>query len=319
MIIWVDDRLFESGACDVDRLALLRGAAKRRHTMMISTDPRGTRLKAEAPAFARWKAGLPERLHREVNLIQDRLAIISTNATTRGAEWLLISAHEWPNVAGCHVTMEEAVRAVVLPTYVLVENAIHDRAFLRRAMPPAWRERLDQWERLGLLRYEQAGGNTEMLNIIECHAKDDYARQAFGLPSRLWGQVHVVVYDHDGDKAECPHANTKKLEVACNKVGLRNRNHRLWRRDQEHYLPREAMTAMVEKHFGNSSGDRDEHLAKIDAHFKKGDERHFAIISKEFFKNAFYNRPIDWKDEWFQADGTWPEMTVIAEMIATAI
>ncbi len=318
MIIWVDDRLFQEGACDVDRFALLRGAAKRRHTLLISADPRDTKATRAAPAFARWKDALPTRLQREINLLMECLAIVSANATTRGAERLLVSAFEWPDVHGCRITLDEAVRAVVLPTYVLVENAINDGAFLRHAMPPKWRERLEKWEATGLLRYEQGGGITELRNIVEHHADDNHSRTAFGLPSKLWCRVHVVIYDHDGNDAEHPHQHSINLELACSRAGLQARSHRLARRKQENYLPRAAMEAIVEEIFKHLPRERETHLAAMDAHFAQDDHGHFQQLPNEKkFKNAFARRHILWRDEWFE--DVWPEMTKIAEMIATAI
>src|SRR5262245_29817483 len=131
MIVWVDDRLFQQGAHDVDRIALLRGASIRRHTLVISSYPGDAQRDRRSPGFDRWQAGLPERLQKEVKLLRERLDLVSGNAVARGAERLLVSGYTpLHNVAGCWVTISEAVRAVTLPTYVLVENAINDRAFL---------------------------------------------------------------------------------------------------------------------------------------------------------------------------------------------
>ncbi|WP_437719073.1 hypothetical protein WMF45_23290 [Sorangium sp. So ce448] len=319
MIIWVDDRLFQEGARDVDRLALLRGAAIRRHTLIISSEPTDLRADRISPGFDSWKNGLPERLRREVEILCLRLELVSGNATARGAERLLVSGRApLTGIYGCWVTMEEAVRAVVLPTYVLVENAINDRAFLRRAMHPAWRERLDTWERAGLLRYENGGGNSMMRVIIEFHGNNDNARQAFGLPSELWRLVHVIVYDHDGIAADYPGSESGRVERACRDAGLTDRSHRLHRRDQEHYLPREALEEIVQQRVSND-GDRDKLMMEIAAHMAKGERRHFDSLPKfAGFKNAF-NEPLAWREEWFQRDGSWPEMTLLAEKIAAAI
>jgi hypothetical protein len=319
MILWVDDRLFQDGARDVDRLALLRGAAMRRHTLIVSTEPTARRRERVSPGFDAWRDALPSRLRIEVEVLRARLDLISGNATARGAERLFVgSAESSPHVQGCWVTLEEAVRAVALPTHVLVENAINDRAFLRRAMPPAWRERLDAWERGGLLRYENGGGNAVMRALVEHHADDGYARQAFGLPSRLWRLVHVVVYDHDGTALDHPTRDAQRLERACLEAGLEDRSHRLRRRDQEHYLPREALVAIVQERMTNE-GERERLMGEIEAHMAKGEERHFADLpALAAFKNAF-DEPLAWSDAWFERDGAWPEMTLLAEKIAAAI
>ena len=216
--------------------------------------------------------------------------------------------------------MEEAVRAVVLPTYVLVENAISDRAFLRRVMPPAWHARLDAWERAGQLRYENGGGITVMRAIVEKHGDDVYARQAFGLPSKLWCLVHVVVHDHDGDDADDPSPEARALARACRGAGLGGRSHELRRRDQEHYLPREALEAIAERRANGD--DREKLMRKIGEHMAQGERRHFEELPRlgrdPFFKNEF-DAPLAWSDEWFRRDGAWSEMTTLAETIAAAI
>jgi hypothetical protein len=319
VIVWVDDRLFEAGAREVDRLALLRGAALRRHTLVVSTDPSAASRDRRSPGFDAWRAALPDRIRREVDLLCERLGRVTPNAVARGAGRLLVSDRR-PDAAGCWVTMEEAVRAVVLPTYVLVENAINDRAFLRRAMPPVWRDRLDAWEHAGLLRYENGGGNAVMRAIVVRHGDDGYAREAFGLPSRLWAQVHVVVYDHDGDDAGHPSTESSKLGGACRDAGLAERSHRLHRRDQEHYLPREVLEAIVQSRA--KPDEREGLLEKVAEHLADGERRHFRELPRlgqgPFFKNEF-DEPLDWRDEWFQRDGAWAEMTLLAETIAAAI
>jgi hypothetical protein len=322
VIIWVDDILFQEGARDVDRLALLRGAAVRRHTLIISTDSTAARADRCSPGFDAWTKRLQERLRSEVEMLRERLDMVSGDATARGAERLLVAGRErWTGAAGCWVTMDEAVRAVALPTYVLVENAINDRAFLRRAMPPAWRERLDTWERTGLLRYENAGGNALMRQLIDFHDVDDNARQAFGLPSKLWRLVHVVVYDHDGTASDRPGGDAQRVDRACQAAGLVDRSHRLHRRDQEHYLPREALEEIVQRRVTNDH-DRERLMLGIDAQWAKGERRHFDDLPRlgpePFFKNEFGEK-LSWSDEWFQHDGAWPEMTLLAEKIAAAI
>ncbi len=321
MIIWVDDLIFAHGARDVDRLALLRNAATRRHTLIVSNDPADAHPSRSSPAFDLWHEGLSDRLRREVGLLRSRLALVSGNAVARGATRLLVSERTArPVAAGCWVTTEEAVRAVGLPTCVLVENAINDRQFLRRAMPPLWRERLDVWERGGLMRYENGGGNSVMAQLVEFFAEDENARKAFGLPAALWRLVHVLVYDHDGTTAQEPGEGARRLDNACRRAGL-DHVHMLHRRDQEHYLPVEAMRAIVQLHVTNPA-DRERLLVEIDALAKGGSARQFADLPRlgrnPYFKNRF-GEAIPWSDEWFQRDEAWPEMTLLAEKIAAAI
>jgi len=317
MIVWMDDDLFRSGGFDVDRIALLRGACTRRHTLIVSNNPRDTRTNRQKPAFDAWLESLPARLQAEIRLLVQRLAIVTANAVARGAERLLVSSQPWPNVPGCLVTLEEAIRAVSLPTYVLVENALNDGAFLRRAMPPVWATKLDQWERQGILQYQHAGGNTVMRQILEYFADDDNSKRAFGLPTRLWRLVHVLVYDNDGNNE-----NAKKLNNACITLKMGLRSHRLHRNDQEHYLPLEALKAIAGAEKRPGTGDYETIIAALDTHFQSGANRNFAELPyAKMFKSAFckYENKIIWSDEWFAKDGAWPEMTLVAEMIAGAI
>jgi hypothetical protein len=302
---------------DVDRIALLRGASTRRHTLIISDNPRDTRKNRAAPSYTQWLQSLPLGLQAEIGLLVQRLAIVTANTVARGAERMLVSSQQWPNVPGCVVTLEEAIRAVTLPTYVLVENAVNDAAFLRRIMPPVWAQKLDRWERQGMLRFEHAGGISQMKQILEHFTNDENSKRAFGLPSRLWRLVHVLVYDNDND-----HKNTRDLDKACVVHSMKSRAHRLKRTKQEHYLPREALEAVVETKFKPGSGDATTKLAAINTHFARGEQRHSAALpSPDTFKNAFskYETEIVWNDGWFAKDGAWPEMTLLAEMIAAAI
>lgn len=101
------------------------------------------------------------------------------------------------------------------------------------------------------------------------------------------------------------------------------RSHRLWRRDQEHYLPTEALRVIVQSRVTNPA-DRSRLLADIDVHTEKKDDRHFSQLPKlggaPLFKNEFTEPSAStWSDAWFERDGAWPEMTQLAERIASAI
>jgi hypothetical protein len=322
LIVWVDDGLFKGPARDVDRLALLRNAALRRHTLVVShapDTPSGTRL---SPNFDAWFAALPGRLRAEVKMLRGRTDLVSVTAVTRGATRILVSATDpSPQHPGCWLSLDEAVWAVAQPLYILVENQISDAVFLRRVMPPLWRLRLAEWERLGKLRYENGGGLTVMTTLVDFFTIDDNARVAFGLPAAVWKVVHLIVYDHDGDDPQQPSDHSRKMERSCRKAGMGDSSHRLERRDQEHYLPREALRQIVEKRITNRV-DRDRLLVKIDTHFALGPKRHFAKLPglgrDPFFKNEFKASP-DWPENWFERDGASPEMTRLAERIAAAI
>lgn len=267
---------------------------------------------------------MPERLGAEVMLLRERTHRVSVTAVTRGAARVLVCARD-PGAMheGCCLPLEDAVRAVAQPLHVLVEHQVNDAAFLRYIMPPVWRERLEAWERRGELRYENGGGLAVMTALVDFHCQDEHARLAFGLPAAVWRLVHFIVYDHDGDQYHLPGEQSRRLESSCNSAGMVDRCHRLQRRDQEHYLPVEALRQIVEERVTNPE-DRAHLLADIDAHVAKDDTRHFAPLPQlgrdPFFKNKFAKQSASpWADDWFERDGAWAEMTRLAERIASAM
>ena len=218
VIIWTDDGLFAGSHHDLDRLALLRNAARRRHTLIISTAPSDPWGRRSAPRLDSWLAGLPRRLRSEIKLLQQRLEIVSVTAVTRGAPRVLVCAEDpGPKHPGCRLSLVEAVRALSLPLYILVEHQLHDGAFLRRVLPPAWRARFVEWEQRGELRYENGCGLSGISALVEFHSDDDVALMAFGLPSEIWRLLHFVVFDHDGIQPDTPAPASGDLGRVCDK------------------------------------------------------------------------------------------------------
>jgi hypothetical protein len=319
MIVWMDDDLFAAPARDVDRLALLRNAALRRHTLIVSTHPDRPRGARTSPKFDAWLSALPERLRLEIAMLRERTDRVSVNAVTRGATRVLVTSHARDGTyTDCRLSLEDAVRAVSQPLHILVEHQVNDAAFLRRIMPPAWRRRLETWERHGELRYDNGGGISVMAALIDFHREDRNAGLAFGLPTDMWRLLHFVVYDHDGEECERPGEGSRLLEKACAEAGMGDRAHRLERRDQEHYLPVEVLRQILEDRIIDPR-EREKRLADIDGHVQKGDRRHFAAMP-DLFKNAFAREGATaWPDDWFERDGAWSEMTRLAERIASAM
>ncbi|CAK8711710.1 MAG: hypothetical protein CDV28_11550 [Candidatus Electronema aureum] len=314
MIIWLHDRLFANDRQgDLALLTLLRNAAARGHTLIISNSPNSPFHRRSSSYFEQWISTFPVRLEEELKLIRQQLMIVSANSTVRGTGRLLVSARKIPDgITGCQISLEEAVRAAAQPLYVLVENQINDAAFLRRVMPPVWSKKLLQWESEGKLRYEHSGGIDTMRNIVMFYTQDDKARLAFGLPAQIWQLGHFIIYDHDGKNAENPSQSSMDLKKIC----VQNRSHRLLRRCQENYLPKEVMLAIIEKRITDPN-DRIQRRIKIDQHCSGGDQRHFTKLDK-LFKNGF-TEEIAWVEDWFKNDGSWPEMTELAEKIAAAM
>lgn len=325
MIVWMDDALFAGGtARDLDRLALLRNLALRRHTLIVSTSPDAPWGARRSPDFDIWLAALPDRLRAEVVMLRERSDRVSVNAVVRGAARVLVSARD-PSAehSGCWLSLEDAVRAVAQPLHIIVEHQIHDAAFLRRVMPPVWRKKLEDWERRGELRYEHGGGLPVMTAMVEFFCQDDKARLAFGLPAELWRLVHFLVYDHDGDCADAPSQGSRQLEGACDRAGMTNHHHRLKRRNQESYLPIKAMRQIVDTEISDPANHK-QLIEKINVYAAMGAEKHFEKLEDypKAFKNAFATAApsaSSWPDNWFEEDGAWPEMTNLAERIASAM
>lgn len=325
MIVWMDDALFAGGAArDLDRLALLRNAALRRHTLIVSMSPDAPWGARRSPHFDAWLAALPDRLRAEVPMLQERADRVSVNAVVRGATRVLVSATDLSTQhSGCWLSLEDAVRAVAQPLHIIVEHQIHDAAFLRRVMPPVWRKQFEAWERRGELRYENGGGLPVMKAMVEFFCHDDNARLAFGLPAELWRLVHFLVYDHDGNRAEVPGEGSGLLEGACDRAGMTNHHYRLKRRNQENYLPIKAMRQIVDTEISDPANHK-QLIEKIDAYAAMGKEKHFENLENylKAFKNAFATAApsaSSWPDNWFEEDGAWPEMTNLAERIASAM
>ena len=324
MIVWVDDSLFDGTKSDIDLLSLLRQAARRRHTLMISSAP-SQMWNREPPNFSTWQQkNLTAKLRREVSFLLERLRMISSNLVTRGkAKPIWVTERDFPGVNACILNLEQAIRAVALPLHILIENQINDAAFLRIVMPPAWGAKLEAWERSGELRYVQAGGITEMRRLFEFHSQDGYAQKAFGLPAKIWILTHFLIYDHDGDKASAVGVGTNDLEKAIGKTAIAH--HRLGRRTQEHYLPKASLLKIADLRLTGIEDKRNLTDA-INSHFLCEESvRHFTVLpklgKKPNFKGEFEkseNASV-WDSADFEADGIWPEMTLLAEAIAAAI
>ena len=309
MIFWVEDHIFSTGAShEVDRVALLRNAATRRHTLWISTSP-DTPL-GDRPRFDAWRDTLHPALQAEVDHLTQRARRVSANATTRGAERVHVLAAPTPQGPVWEIGLHQAVRVAGLPLHVLVENAVNDATFLRRVMPPPWRTRLREWEDDGLLRFEHGGGLPGMQNLAD----------AFGEQPE-WRLTRTVIYDHDGQKPKNPSRDALALKETLRACGMKRRSHMLQRKKQESYLPDEALDALLRHRFDPS--DRPTYnktLGALNKYRKKDDDtrRFEEPRPPNAFKNGF-TEDLDWQDTWFQRDGSWPEMRAIAEMIAAAM
>lgn len=322
VIFLVSGKLFASSRTrNADLLALLRGVALRGHTLFVVDDPHGS-SSIEAKEFGSWVTGLNAMLQREVAWIRERIRRVPPTAVTRGATAIAVAEAGNPDLVAQRIVLDlsAAVRLATMPLFVLVENGLTDAAFVRRTMPPSWRRKIREWERAGAIRFEHAGGIGEMKKIVE-HCSAGGTSDPLGLGPSAWRASHVLVSDRDSqDQRGGPSSDVGDLVRACSRANMKDRLHVLCRRDQESYLPDEALRAIVATKSGKL--ERDDMLARLASHFANTKGRHHVPVPKvgevSWFKNAFlrYESSIAWDDAWFVRDGSGPEMVDLAEMIA---
>lgn len=162
-----------------------------------------------------------------------------------------------------------------------------------------------------------------MKALVKYYCDDQNARLAFGLPAEVWRLLHFIIYDHDGTDADSPGEHSRPLGDACQRARMEERSHRLQRKGQEHYIPTEAMKLIVNSRVTDLR-ERGQLLSEIEQRVSTGEQRHFSPLpasgGAHFFKNEFTRNDTSlWQDNWFEEDGVWPEMTQLAERIASAI
>lgn len=315
MIVVVDEHLFQDDhARDVDRIALLRLIGLRRHGMLSAPEPKPKAKSSVPDPLLVWCNGLRGRLSRETQKVIAVSRAIPVATTVRGGTRVLVSDRWGGQRGSLLLSLDTAIRVLSEPLHVLVENGLRDAEFVRRIMPSDWRERFSQWEKTGRVRFENAGGIDEMREIVSSMASADGASTGWGIPAHAWRLAHYLIFDHDGDVANSPSPSSTRLERACEQCGLTGRWHRLQRRRQEHYLPREAMRWIAE-HELTDPGTRRDSLDAIEGFFQ-GDRSYGSLPdpSANFWKNRFWHhRDASWDEGWFQSDGATDEGRSIAE------
>lgn len=323
MIFLLSGNLFASNqGKGIDLLALLRGAALRGHSVLVVDDPFGS-SSIESREFESWVARLSIELQREVAWLRERVRRIPPNAVTRGATTIAVTAPVASNQVTQRIVLNltEAIRLATLPLFVLVENGLSDAAFVRRTMPPRWRRKIREWEIAGLVRFEHAGGIGEMKRLVEHCSADGTTSDPLGLGPHSWRASHFLLCDRDSqDQNGKPSKESGELQRACVRAKMKDQLHILSRRDQESYLPEEALRAIVATKTGKN--ERDGMLTALEAHLAIGNARHQTPLPKvgdtSWFKSAFFQfeSSIHWDDVWFERDGSDPEMVDLAEAIA---
>lgn len=331
MIFCLSEDLFENNQNTIDIVSLIRNSHLRRHTILIKKATGKLEFCSDNESFSDWlKSNFIGTAITKIKLLTEACSIISSTNTTYGGKFIHVA-----NVSSNKksITAAEAVLASAQPLYIVVENKINDAEFIRRIMPKVWREKFSNFESKGLIKFEQGGGISEIQKIIERHSQDDTCRRIFGLGTNLWAELHFIIYDHDGGIATSPSEQSKKIEQKC--IEIKCRNHRLRRRKQENYLPKEA----VEKIIRSSAVyecDKENMQKEVEKYFSSNNKHHSDMPSvssvhstpksyKKIFKNKFgfvFSNNDDndgWKDEWFKNDDSIDEMIYLAEAISACL
>jgi hypothetical protein len=328
MILVVDAEIFESQTVrDVDRIALLRLAVIRQHTVVCQSKP-GTKSPPLSPCpIESWRRGLKDRIAREAKQLHEAIRW-SADGTAYGTTHLRVS-NRWDERGFCIVRLDVALRILGEPLHILVENGLRDAAFLRCVMPQDWSVQLADWEQRGRVRFEHAGGITSLKNIVDFMITDAGAAQAWGISASAWIAIHFLIYDHDGSTADQPSEQARELMATCKQAGLEKRHHVLQRKKQEYYLPKEAMYWIADKEITNRI-EMESMKTAIDRFFDRDDRRCFGQLPKHaspsdkpterFWKGRFWrHRDVTWAKAWFEGDGCWGEMRDLAEAISRAL
>ena len=321
MIFHVSKRLFEPGAARVsDLIALLRAAAWRGHTLMVIDDPARAEVETSA-VLAQWAEHLTGTLCTEVMWLLEAVERITPNAATRGSPclWVTQDPAATPILQyQAQLDLQAAIRLAAMPLLILVENALSDGEFLRRTLPKHWRAKLSEWERDGFVQFEHGGGVGELKRIVEHCARG--TGDPLGLGQAVWRCAHLIISDRDttDEQVGTPATAVTQLRTSCSHAQMADRLHVLLRRDQESYLPREAVDQIIASK--TDARLREQMTALIDQHFANPTRHHAkmpALGQSSWFKNAFIEHgALPWQDDWFACDGSEPEMIELAERIA---
>lgn len=321
MIFHVARHLFAPGAARVsDLITLLRAAAWRGHTLMVVDD----QAYAEADTLAvltPWANDLTNTLRSEVKWLLEAVERISPNAATRGSTCIRVERNpvERHNPQyQAHLDLQAAIRLAAMPLLILVEDALSDGEFLRRTLPKRWRTKFSEWERDGFVQFEHGGGVGGLKRVVEHCARGP--GDPLGLGQAVWRCAHLVISDRDSadEQTSTPSTAVTQLRTSCNNAQMADRLHVLLRRDQESYLPREAVDHIIASK--TDATLREQMTALIDQHFTRPTRHHAklpALGQSSWFKNAFLEHDaLPWQDDWFARDGSEPEMIDLAERIA---
>lgn len=113
-------------------------------------------------------------------------------------------------------------------TKILVENARNDGAFVRRMLPPSWRDRLQRWEEAAWAEFENGGGLPELRKMLEGLEIPRVSRR-------------VAIFDSDALRPDEPSKESARAWDVCGKKAVEPLQ--LKRRAAENYLPVATLVA----------------------------------------------------------------------------
>jgi hypothetical protein len=231
----------------VDLLTLVRHAALRGHTLWLVEDHAGPGLDEETL----WQSlgdSVGDTVRSELALLHDAVGRIRVHATTLGSVTVGVAPTPDNRAASgggsCDfvVDVQVAIRLAAAPLGVLVEDVVSDAAFLRRAMPAAWRAWLRAREDEGALIFVHGGGKPNMEKFIRDFGGGSRPAPG-GLGASAWRATHVFIFDRDATPPEVGKTQNAVREL----LERRGDESRLWvlgRYEAEHYLPVELLDAL---------------------------------------------------------------------------
>lgn len=218
MRVVLEDSVFEDRWLS-DLMVIMWLGVQGRHRVEVR-DPGGAR-------YARWAEGLGRSTSDEWGAMLD----LSASDEAREPAYHAVVLEDRTDPAWSRppprLPVGVAVRYLLRPYRILLENNRSDRAFLRCVVPKTIREALDQREENGGLEYEHGGGADQLPRVEGLDA------------SRGDAMLYSVMFDSDGLRPSMRSGAAAKLALACEGRALHH--HVLVRRMIENYLPNESL------------------------------------------------------------------------------
>jgi len=222
VIVLVEDGVFASRRSEpLDLLALLRLGFEGRH--LVQTQPPWEPGKTTL-AVNCWLAEQSTQVREQAELV----LTVGIEEAVRFPSALTVSIVDGVTPAWNppRLPLAEALRVLMQPLRLLVEDAENDGAFLRTVAPEHWREALERSLGQGWIELEHAGGITRMATRLKGRSASELLR--------FW-----VLFDSDACEPNQPSAQSEDLRKLCGGQGVAH--HQLRRRAAENYLPIPAL------------------------------------------------------------------------------